>query len=366
MNQRRYDIDALRSIAMFLLIFYHLAISFTSVAPYIGFVQNKRFNDEVWDLLSIMNSWRIPLVFLISGVALRLSFQRRTKLEVLKERIKILIIPYIFGTIIFGTASLAIALTFYEGWSSEYLWLSVVTIFDGAHLWFLKNIFIYCLILIPFLNLISNKASKENIFSKILSMPGGVFVFSIPIILEGHLLNTTAYSESVNYGRSYQEYANTSHGFLLGFIWFFLGILLVSQGEAFWESNKRNWKTHFFIGFAFYFYRFFNNFEDGFSLDNRLISFESFNFIFLMLGLGAVYLNKDSPQLTYYKTAVYPVYIVHLPVQMAVMYFFSGINIHPIIKFPIALFLICFLSLTIYHAIKNIKPIRPLFGLRNK
>ena len=177
-------------------------------------------------------------------------------------------------------------------------------------------------------------------------------MFFNSVILEGHLLNITAYSEVVNYGRSYQEYANTNHGFLLGFIWFFLGILLVSQGDTFWESNKRNWKNHFFIGFSFYFYRYFNNFEDGFSLDNRLISFESFNFIFLMLGLGAVYLNKDTPQLTYYKTAVYPVYIVHA-VQMAVMYF-AGINIHPIIKFPIALFLICFLSLTIYHAIKNI------------
>ena len=366
MNQRRYDIDALRSIAMFLLIFYHLAISFTSVAPYIAFVQNKRFNDGVWDLLSVMNSWRIPIVFLISGIALRLSLQRRTKIEMLKERIKILIVPYIFGTVIFGAASLAIAFTFYEGWSNEYLWLGVVTIFDGVHLWFLKNIFIYCLILIPLLNLISNKANKETIFSKILNIPGGVFVFSIPVILEGHLLNATAYSEAVNYGRSYQEYANTSHGFLLGFIWFFLGALLVSQGEYFWESNKRNWKTHLLFGFAFYFYRFINNFEGGFSLDNRLIAFESFNFVFLMLGLGAVYLNKDSPQLTYYKTAVYPVYIVHLPVQMAVMYFFAGINIHPIIKFPIALFLICFLSLTIYHAIKNIKPLRPLFGLRNE
>ncbi len=366
MNQRRYDIDALRSIAMFLLIFYHLGISFTSVAPYIAFVQNKRFNDGIWDLLSVMNSWRIPLVFLISGIALRLAFQKRTKIEMFKERTKILIVPYIFGSVTFGATSLAIAFTYYEGWSDEYLWLGVITIFDGVHLWFLKNIFIYCFILIPLLNLISNKAAKETIFSKILNMPGGVFLFSIPVILEGHLLNTTAYSEIVNYGRSYQEYANTSHGFVLGFIWFFLGVLLASQGEVFWESNKRNWKTHLLFGFAFYFYRFINNFEDGFSLDNRLIAFESFNFIFLMLGLGAVYLNKDSPQLTYYKTAVFPVYIVHLPVQMAVMYFFAGINIHPIIKFPIALFLICFLSLTIYHAIKNIKPLRPLFGLRIK
>ena len=115
-----------------------------------------------------------------------------------------------------------------------------------------------------------------------------------------------------------------------------------------------------------YFYRWFNNFIEDYALDNRLIAFESFNFIFALLGLAAVYLNKDSPQLTYYKTAVYPVYIAHYPVQMGVMHFFAGINIHPIIKFPIALFLICFLSLTIYHAIKNIKPLRPLFGLRNK
>ena len=160
-------------------------------------------------------------------------------------------------------------------------------------------------------------------------------------------------------------YKRQSHGFVLGFIWFLLGIILTSQGDAFWESNKRNWKIHLALGSISYLYRLFVGFESGLALDNRLIAFESFNFIFLMLGLGAVFLNKDSPQLTYYKTAVYPVYIVHLPIQMAVMFYFSRINIHPIIKFPLALFVICFLSLTIYHAIKNIKPLRPLFGLRN-
>jgi glucan biosynthesis protein C len=169
MNQRRYDIDALRSIALFLLIFYHLGISFTSVAPYIAFVQNKRCNDGIWDLLSVMNSWRIPLVFLIAGIALRLAFQRRTKLEMFKERSKILVVPWIFGFSNFRSRiSLQLQFTYYEGWSDEYLWLGVITIFDGVHLWFLKNIFIYCLFLIPFLNLISNKASKETIFSKIL------------------------------------------------------------------------------------------------------------------------------------------------------------------------------------------------------
>ena len=66
------------------------------------------------------------------------------------------------------------------------------------------------------------------------------------------------------------------------------------------------------------------------------------------------------------KQAIFPVYIVHMPVQMGVMYIFSDINLPFLIKFPLVLFLLCFLSLTIYHGVKNIKFLRPLFGLPNK
>jgi len=363
MNQRRYDIDALRSIAMFLLIFYHLGISFTSLARQTLFIQNKRVVEGIWPLLNLMNSWRIPLVFLIAGVALRLSFRKRTKMQIFKERAKVLGLPWLFGTLVFSTSSVFIVGKYYDYWFLDELNEAALFSFQyqGLHLWFLINIFIYCWLFVPILNFIS----KENFISLLLKRPGGIFLFAIPIVAEGHLLNLVRF-KTETYGDYYTTYALTEHGFILGLIWFAIGIILTSQGDAFWESNKKNWRLHLALGMTSYFYRLFNNFIEDYALDNRLIAFESFNFIFALLGLAAVYLNKDSPQLTYYKTAVYPVYIVHLPVQMAVMYFFAGINIHPIIKFPIALFLICFLSLTIYHAIKNIKPLRPLFGLRNK
>ena len=367
MKQRRYDIDALRSIAMFLLIFYHLGQSFTYNARNILFVQDKRPGDDIWILLNLLNSWRIPLVFLIAGIALRLSFSKRTQFKILKERLKVLGIPWVFGSLVFASLSAYITAKFYE-YPFFYELSNLIPFvfqYNGLHMWFVLYILIFTLITIPFLKIISNTKEQETIFSKILNKPGGVFLFAIPVILEGHLLNELRFDFTTDYGDFYQVYANTMHGFVLGFIWFLLGIILTSQGDAFWESNKRNWKIHLALGSLSYLYRLFVGFESGLALDNRLIAFESFNFIFLMLGLGAVFLNKDSPQLTYYKTAVYPVYIVHLPVQMAVMFFFSRINIHPIIKFPLALFVICFLSLTIYHAIKNIKPLRPLFGLRN-
>ena len=348
---------------MFLLIFYHLGISFTSLARQTLFIQNKRVVEGIWPLLNLMNSWRIPLVFLIAGVALRLSFRKRTKIQIFKERAKVLGLPWLFGTLVFSTSSVFIVGKYYDYWFldelNEAAWFSFQ--YQGLHLWFLINIFIYCWLFIPILNFIS----KENFISSLLNRPGGIFLFTIPVIAEGHLLNLVRF-KTETYGDYYTTYALTEHGFILGLIWFAIGIILTSQGDAFWESNKKNWRLHLALGMTSYFYRLFNNFIEDYALDNRLIAFESFNFIFALLGLAAVYLNKDSPQLTYYKTAVYPVYIVHLPVQMAVMYFFAGINIHPIIKFPIALFLICFFSLTIYHAIKNIKLLRPLFGLRNK
>ena len=353
---------------MFLLIFYHLGQSFTYNARNILFVQDKRPVDDIWIILNLLNSWRIPLVFLIAGIALRLSFSKRTQTKILKERLKVLGIPWIFGSLVFASSSAYINGKFYGYPFFNELSNLIPFVFEynGLHMWFVLYILIFCLITIPFLKIISNTNEKDTIFSKTLKKPGGIFLFAIPVILEGQLLNELRFDFKIDYGDFYQVFANTSHGFVLGFIWFLLGIVLTSQGDAFWESCKRNWKVHLSLGLLSYIYRLLNGFESGFALDNRLIAFESFNFIFLMLGLGAVYLNKDSPQLTYYNTAVYPVYIVHLPVQMAVMYYFAGVNIHPIIKFPIALFLICFLSLTIYHSIKNIKPLRPLFGLRNK
>jgi len=367
MNKRRYDIDALRSIALFLLIFYHLGQSFTYNARNILFVQDKRPGDDIWILLNLLNSWRIPLVFLIAGIALRLSFSKRSQAIILKERLKVLGIPWVFGSLVFASSSAYITGRFYgyPFFNELSNLIPFVLSTTDYHMWFVLYILIFSLITIPFLKIISNKKEKDTIFSKILNKPGGIFLFAIPVVLEGELLNRLRFDFAIDYGDFYQVYANTSHGFVLGYIWFLIGIILTSQGDVFWESNKRNWKIHLVLGSLSYLYRLFNEFESGLALDNRLIAFESFNFIFLMLGLGAVYLNKNSPQLTYYKTAVYPVYIVHLPVQMAVMFYFSRINIHPIIKFPLALFVICFLSLTIYHAIKNIKTLRPLFGLRN-
>ena len=92
LKKRRHDVDAIRAIALFLLIAYHLGISFMSWAPFVFFIPNIKSIDSFWALLAMVNTWRIPILFLISGIALRFSFEKRSPLELIKERLKLSLI----------------------------------------------------------------------------------------------------------------------------------------------------------------------------------------------------------------------------------------------------------------------------------
>ena len=142
LDERRYDIDALRSIALFLLIFYHLAVSFTSVAKWILFVPNNKPIDNLWGLLNIFNIWRIPLLFIIAGIALRFSFQNRGISDLFKERLKRLGIPYLFGSITFVPLYLIISAQFIYGEINmdDSVGIVITSFFTGGYLWFLIKV----------------------------------------------------------------------------------------------------------------------------------------------------------------------------------------------------------------------------------
>ena len=102
LNKRRHDVDAIRAIALFLLIAYHLGISFMSWAPFVFFIPNIKSIDSLWIPMAMINTWRIPILFLISGIAFRFSFENRSPLQLIKERLKVLGLPLLFGSFTSG------------------------------------------------------------------------------------------------------------------------------------------------------------------------------------------------------------------------------------------------------------------------
>ena len=96
---RRHDVDWLRVGALMLLIVYHSLISFQPWGAWIRFIQNKETLDLLWVFMEMINIWRIPILFVISGMAVYLALDKRTLPSLLKDRTIRILIPLFFGTI---------------------------------------------------------------------------------------------------------------------------------------------------------------------------------------------------------------------------------------------------------------------------
>ncbi len=344
--QRRHDVDWVRTIALSLLIIYHVVISFQPWAKYIGFPQNDRTLDGVWIFMAMINVWRIPILFLISGMGVRFAMDRRDWKELLKDRTIRILIPYISGILILE--NIVAFILPYLGWESTF------TITFG-HLWFLLNIFLYILWLIGIL--IYLKDHPDNGFlrflSKLIRWRFGLFLLAIPLMIEAWLANPLYFS----------TYVDSAHGWLLGLICFSMGIIFISVQDDFWPAVEKNRWPAMAVAFSLYLVRLL-----VFGLVGEptwLIAFESMSWMLAILGFGSCYLNKPSRSLRYFSKAVYPVYIIHLPVQFIIAYFLLPAPLPAFLKLIILLIGTFGVSLLLYeYILKRLKWIRPLFGMK--
>ena len=344
--QRRYDVDWLRTLALGLLIVFHIVLSFQSWAASSGFPQNEQLLDELVPFLSMLGIWRIPLLFLISGMGVRFALERRDWKQLLKDRTIRIVLPFVFNVYILGTI-LVRALP-YLGWDAEYT-------LNFGHLWFLANIFAYVLWLLYIM--IYLKDHPENallrFLSRIIRWPLGLFLFALPLMVEAWLVDPEYFS----------IYVDTLHGWLIGLICFFWGFIFICAQEVFWPAVARiRWIA---LGVALSLFLVRLLVFDLQAEPNWLIALESMSWMLTVLGFGSLYLNKPSRALGYLSEAVYPVYIVHLPVQFAIAYFLLPLQLPAYLKLTLLLvgtFGVCFL---LYEcAIRRLKWIRPLFGMK--
>ena len=99
-SNRRYDVDSIRVIALMLLILYHTAVSFQPWATDILFIENKQYLEPFWHFaMNLINIWRIPILFLVSGMGLRFAMERREWAALLSDRALRIVLPLVFGTL---------------------------------------------------------------------------------------------------------------------------------------------------------------------------------------------------------------------------------------------------------------------------
>ena len=89
----------------------------------------------------MLNVWRIPLLFFVSGMGVYFAMQHRNWKQLLKERAGRILIPFVFGIFVIVPIHIYLLQSHYQ-WELSYQ--------PGpGHLWFLGNIFAYVIILSP-------------------------------------------------------------------------------------------------------------------------------------------------------------------------------------------------------------------------
>ncbi|GHA26069.1 acyltransferase [Salinimicrobium marinum] len=343
-TQRRYDIDWLRVIAIGLLLIYHIAIVFQPWAMLMGFIRSDEAVEGLWKPMSMLNVWRIPLLFYVSGMGVYFAIQKRNWKELLLERSKRILLPFLFGIIAITPLHFLIFQKYYN--------LPLGYYAHQGHLWFLGNIVAYVLILLPLF--IYLKRITESRFAKGLSLfmgnPIGPLALSVFFVLEIVITKP----------QIFELYAETWHGFFIGLLAFFFGFIFVYSGKAFWVTVLKWRWLYIALAAVLYTFRLMEVPSIGF-----LVAIESNCWIFGLFGLGYKYLNRPSTILAYLSRAAYPVYIIHMFVLYAGAMMILPLEIPVLLKFvAIVIFTGIGCYLIYEFLIRRIGFLGPLFGLK--
>ncbi|WP_235295449.1 acyltransferase family protein [Portibacter lacus] len=345
-TDRRHDIDWLRVIAIGLLLIYHIAIIFQPWAMFIGFIRSDESVESIWIPMTLLNVWRIPLLFYVSGMGMYFAMRKRNWKQLIIERSKRILLPFAFGYIAITPLHMFV---FQKYYNMDLQYYSHI-----GHLWFLGNIFFYVIIFLPFFAYLKkeNASRFKKAISKIMSFAIGPLSISLFAVLELVAIRP----------QMYELYAQTWHGFWVGFVAFFFGFLIMYSGRSFWKTvSKYKW-LYIVIASVLFTIRFkqFELLSTSYS-----IAIESTCWILGVFGLAHRYLNKPSAALTYLSRAAYPIYIIHMFVLFAGALVILPLDIHPLLQFSGICLFTFFWTYFIYELIiRRINFLRPLFGLK--
>jgi glucans biosynthesis protein C len=369
---RRHNLDWLRVIVFGLLIFYHVGMFFV---PWDFHIKNDVIYRGIrWPML-FLNQWRLPILFLISGMGTYYALAKRDSWQFAKERITRLLFPLAVGMLFIVPPQVYFERLANGQFSGSYFEYWPAHAFAGVypegnlswhHLWFLPYLLTYSLILIPVFVYLRKQPEAALIrgIRKLAAIPFGLYALIIPLYFWESLVEP--------FFPSTHALIDDWFNFINFLTLFFYGFLLIAVGDVFWENVQRNRAKYLYCGLV------------GFCLmlcrwllleDSTLVHFvEAFvkvfniwSWILCLLGYSATYLNNPGSLLSYANQAVYPFYILHQTIMIAIGYYLMHLDWGFWTKFLLMVEGTFAGAWLIYEfGIRRWRFIRPLFGLTNK
>ncbi len=368
---RRYDLDWLRVIVFALLIFYHVGMFFV---PWSWHVKNNVIYDWLkWPML-FLNQWRLPILFVISGMGTYYALGKRTLGKFVWERFLRLGIPLFVGMILIVPPQVYFERLANGQFSGSYFEYFTTIAFEGVypegnlswhHLWFLPYLLVFSWILSPlFVYLRKHQTRFIDWVKRQLQKTWGIYLFVIPLyFLESLVEPFFPITHDLVH-----DWFNFSSSITL----FFYGFVLIATGDVFWETVAKTKSKALLLGIIGFtgqviIWLFF---EDGYVIhftEALLKVVNLWSWILVLFAYAAKYLNKPSKGLAYANRAVYPFYILHQTITVGIAYYLMQLDWGFVPKATILVLGTFGLSWLIYDLIiLRIPFLHPLFGLKGK
>ena len=373
MSEHRYDIDWIRVIAFDILIVWHVGLFFVSweskVQWDLPLKNNVQVNWLLWPMLFV-RQWRLPVLFVISGMGTRFALSSKSGLKYMKERFIRLFVPLIAGILIIIPPQVYLErlnqgladVSFLNFYPSIFQGIYPEGNFSWGHLWFLAYLFIMSILALPVFLLL--RKHGQGIFKAVGKMlkknPLSLLLFALPLIpieilLEKKFPLTMALTNDW-YAFSFYMYC------------FIVGFFLANIGNSSWTAFIRIRYLTLFSG-AVASVVVILMLEKGESTlwIQVLKPVNVWLWILTIFGFSAKYLNKKSDLLVYRNNAVYTIYILHFTIMLFLGYLLKDNSIYYGLKMVIMFIGTFGFSLFFYeYFIKRIAFLHPLFGIKRK
>ena len=328
---RRHDLDWLRLIAIVILLFYHTGMLFN---PWGWHIKNNETSEGFRYWMVFLHYWRMPLLLFISGAGTYMALGKRTPGEYARERFMRLFIPLVFGMFVIVPPQIYYEhIANYNGYLDFYKTVfNFIPYPQGSfswhHLWFVLYLLLFSLLALPLLIFLRSSRSerfKQSMFN-ILSRPIGVLALPLAIIVITQVILRPYFPDETH--ALIDDWAF----FAFYFCFFILGSICYSSPEV-WESIGHNRKHLLVVAifvlvpfYAFYFHLLhlinlpWTDEQVEISFDVTAV-FVSWCWVITVIAFGQHYLNRPHPWLAKVNEGLYPFYILHQTVIIAIGYY---------------------------------------------
>ncbi|WP_421789482.1 acyltransferase family protein [Hyphobacterium sp.] len=375
---RRHDLDWLRILAFGLLIFYHIGVFYTEADWHAASAYQT---DVIEPFMWLSSPWRLPLLFFISGVAIRFLSDKLGSLSFGRDRVWRLFPVILFGMYVIVAPQTYVEVTrtgqfsggfleFYRSYAGEWGGPWSVHTPTWNHLWYVVYLFVYSLLLVPFLPVLRWVADGKAMaaLGRLLARPimGPILLIALPVVplLIYRLVLVPQFPTTHALFDDWANHANSLTFLIYGY--------LIAKNRDMWAGVYRALPLTGAVTLIAMAGLFFSYMSWDRAVENEAWLWAariarvvySWTIILTLAALAHKFLNRDGPARRYLTEAIFPYYILHQTITVVAGQWLTGMALGGPLEFALVTGITIGGCIIGFELIRRIPPLRPVLGLK--